>query len=32
MFPGNCHAGNYSLPNILQARVVADERAARKPK
>lgn len=32
MFPGNCHGGNYSLPNILQARVVADERAARKPK
>jgi hypothetical protein len=28
MFPGNCHAGNYSLPNIMRARVVADERAA----
>jgi len=32
MFPGSCHGGNYSLPNILQARVVADERAAAKPK
>jgi hypothetical protein len=32
MFPGNCHAGNYSLPNILRARVVADERAAAKLK
>jgi hypothetical protein len=30
MFPGNCHAGNYSLPNILRARVVADERASAK--
>jgi hypothetical protein len=30
MFPGNCHAGNYSLPNIMRARVVADERGAAK--
>jgi hypothetical protein len=29
MFPGNCHAGNYSLPNILQAARVADARAAK---
>jgi hypothetical protein len=30
MFPGNCHAGNYSLPNIMRARVVADERAVKR--
>jgi len=28
MFPGNCHAGNYSLPNILQGARVAEARAA----
>lgn len=31
MFPGSCHGSNYSLPNILKSRLMADERAAAKP-
>jgi hypothetical protein len=31
MFEHACHEGNYSLPNILKARLVKDARAAAKP-
>jgi hypothetical protein len=31
MFEHACHEGNYSLPNILQAKRVDDARAAMKP-
>jgi hypothetical protein len=31
LFEHACHEGNYSVPNILKAARVAEERAARKP-